>query len=145
LAGPAFAETTKVTKFFSLQSTQGLRIGVNVKVGESESDAWGNRNRSITYLSLGTSSFGDFRTVFVLNCRAFRYPREWSYVNSFSIDGTQASGGAPFEARSVDRHQIEYAGYGGDSDTCRTELALVKDGVWQIDPINGTNNFVLDL
>ena len=58
---------------------------------------------------------------------------------------SQGSGGAPFTIYDYGKHQIGYKAAAGDEDTCRVELSLVKDGVWQTDSINGTNNFVLNL
>lgn len=81
----------------------------------------------------------------VLRCQANHYPNSWSYESSYEMDAYQSSGGDDFRIERLDRRQIEYASVGGDHDSCRTELALVKNGVWQTDPINGTNNFVLDL
>lgn len=34
--------------------------------------------------------------------------------------------------------------YGSNNEECTYELAIVRDGVWLTDPINGTHNFVLN-
>jgi hypothetical protein len=144
-ATTALAETRTVRKTFQLRSAQGLEIEVKADVQESETDAFGNQNRNLTSISVETDKFQSFRVVIVLKCSALHYPNSWSYQSSFIMDAVQASGGAPYLASSYETRQLEYAGFGGDSDTCRTELALVMNDQWQTDPVNGSNNFVLDL
>lgn len=144
-AATALAEPQTVRKTVQLRSVQGLGIEVKATVEESAPDAFGNQDRNLTSIEVVTDRFGPFRVVIVLNCFALHYPNSWSYQSSFEMDAFQASGGAPFLASSYQTRQLEYAGFGGDSDTCRTELALVMNGQWQTDPVNGTNNFVLDL
>lgn len=144
-ATSALAETQTVRKTVQLRSVQGLQIEVKATVEETAPDAFGNQNRNLTSIEVVTDRFGPFRVVIVLNCFALHYPNSWSYQSSFQMDGFQASGGAPYLASSYQIRQLDYAGFGGDSDTCRTELALVMNDQWQTDPINGTNNFVLGL
>jgi hypothetical protein len=140
----AFASTSLVRKTFSLRSVQGLNINIAAEVEESDANPFGYRNRHLKSMSVTASEFGSFRVVVVLSCEARHYPNVWSYQSDFQMDAFQSSGGAPFEARDNSTHQLEYAA-GLDSDSCRTELSVVKDGLWQVDPINGTTHFEIDL
>jgi hypothetical protein len=144
-SGVASASENRLVKNINLKSAEGLEIFVSAAIQESEADAWGNRTRNLTQISIQTSEFGSFRAVVVLNCTASRYPNSWTYQSSFQLDGFQSSGGAPFIANDFSSRQTAYAGFGGDKDSCRTELAIVKNGIWHTDPISGSHNFVLGL
>jgi hypothetical protein len=141
----ALASENRLTKNFNLRSSEGLDITVSAIVQETAPDAFGNQTRTLKQMSIQTSEFGSFRAVVVLNCTTYRYPNSSTYQSSFQMDGFQSSGGAPFVAADYSSRQIDYAGFGGDNDSCRVELALVKNGVWQTDPVNGTHNFILEL
>ena len=141
----AFAESKMVPKLFVLKSVQGLTITINAVVEEFDANEFGNRNRNLKSLSVTASEFGAFRTVLILVCGARHYPNSWSYQSVFELDANQSSGGAPYVAYEPYSHQLEYASPSGDSDSCRTELALVKNNQWQTDPVNGSHNFILDL
>jgi hypothetical protein len=141
----AIASENRLVRNIVLKSTQGLEIYVSASLQESEPDAWGNQTRHLNQFNVRTSEFGEFRAVIVLKCTAFRYPNLRHYESTFQMDATQSTQGAPYLASDFSDRQIAYAGFGGDRDSCRTELAIVKNGIWQRDPVNGTNNFVLEL
>ena len=140
----AFADSSFENKKIALRSAQGLQIFVDATVEQTAPSQTGSFTKEIKSFEITTSQFGAFRAVVTLQCSAMHYPNSWSYQSSFTLDGFQSSGGAPFKASDYSRRRIESL-FSGDRDECRVELSLVKDGIWQQDPINGTNNFLLDL
>ena len=151
----AFAETRTYEKQVNLRSASNTEINVRAVIAETDGDQNGSGDgvklRELVRVDVTSNlggdirdSFSKVRAVLVFTCSALHYPNSWSYGSEITLDLFQASGGAPMNAYSSERKLLNRSAY-GDRDSCRTELAVVVDGKWQVDPVNGTNNFVLGL
>jgi hypothetical protein len=69
-----------------------------------------------------------------------------TYTSFFPTYALQlSSGGSLIPVYKVGMERLPLKGFGyGYTSASRMELALVVDGVWQKDPVNGTSNFLLN-
>jgi hypothetical protein len=151
----AFAETRTYEKQVKLRSASNTEINVRAVISETDGDQSGGgggvKLRELVRIDVTSNFRGDIRdafskvrTVLVFKCSALHYPNSWSYGSEIILDLFQALGGAPMNAYSSERKLLDRSAF-GDTDSCRTELAVVVDGKRQVNPVNGTNNFTLGL
>ena len=161
IAANAFADEMTVTKQVLLRSSEGITIGVTAQVAESEVKfvQYGReyRNKTIKNLAVGITKANSDRfigdgysapaqAVLTLKCSASHYPSSWSYSSSSVIDlNTSEVGPAAFGQKDLNAQIELVTESGGDVDGCRVELSVVAEGRWQVDPVNGSHNFILSL
>jgi hypothetical protein len=155
LSAHAVADTRTYEKEINLRSASNTEINLRAVIAETDGEQNGSGDgvklRELVRIDVSSrfggdirDSFSKMRAVLVFKCSALHYPKSWSYGSEITLDLFQASGGAPMNAYSSERKLLDRSAF-GDTDSCRTELAVVVDGKWQVDPVNGTNNFALGL
>jgi hypothetical protein len=155
-AASAAADTTVATQYVNLQSTDGTRVSLSYEAHESVSpgyDIWNAKNLVINVDNdawhVGFGGGKAVRVVLMNFCETSIGPgyMPWS-SQQLDISYTTLRSGSGFgyelqmvslgdEANTV--HMAEY-NYNG-ANHCRQEIAVVVDGDWKTDPINGTHNF----
>jgi hypothetical protein len=152
-----FATLAILASTIALQASDGTRINVNYglqrqdQVGDSV-ESWIASlavdvqpvGRDATAVIIGRcAGTGSFTHDYSVSCRSFGQSHI-PLTDECHVDATAAD--VPRFVRST-LPELRFHGRfrEGRSEDCSYELAVVRDGVWLVDPVNGSHNFQLSI